>query len=66
MPSKELIAANGSLSAAWDQTALRCSGSGGRAGESLLEKLKGDFVQGVLKDAETGVRRERSACERRE
>ena len=35
MPSRELTGCTGSLSEACDQTALRCSGSGARAGESL-------------------------------
>jgi hypothetical protein len=35
MPSKELTACTLALSEACDQTALRCSGSGARAGESF-------------------------------
>jgi len=62
IPSSEFTTGAGSLSAACDQTALRCSGSGALAGESLVEKLSGDFDHGVPNDADAGVRSERSVC----
>lgn len=58
MPSREFTACTKALSEGCDQTAFRCSGSGALAGDSLAdEKLKGDFVQGVLYDADPGVMR---------
>jgi hypothetical protein len=58
MPSREFTACTRALSEGCDQTAFRCSGSGALAGDSLAdEKLKGDFVQGVLYDADPGVMR---------
>lgn len=58
MPSREFIACTRALSEGCDQTAFKCSGSGALAGDSLAdEKLKGDFVQGVLYDADPGVMR---------
>jgi hypothetical protein len=44
MPSSEFTAGSLALSEAWDQTALRCSGSGARAGDSLIGKLNGALV----------------------
>jgi len=55
MPSRELTECTRALSEACDQTALRCSGSGARAGKSLTEKLSGDFVHPALVDWDGGV-----------
>jgi hypothetical protein len=58
MPSREFTACTKALSEGCDHTAFRCSGSGALAGDSFAEeKLKGDFVHGVLYDADPGVMR---------
>lgn len=58
MPSREFTACTRVLSEGCDHTAFRCSGSGALAGDSFAdEKLKGDFVHGVLYDADPGVMR---------
>ena len=57
IPSKEFTAGAGSLPAACDQTALRCSGSGALAGDSFMEKF---FDHGVPNEADAGVRSDRS------
>ena len=62
MPSSELTACTLALSEACDHTALRCSGSGARAGESLTGKPIGDFVHAALADWEGGVIGGRSVC----
>jgi hypothetical protein len=55
MPSSELTECTRALSEVCDQTALRCSGSGARAGESLTGKLSGDFAHVAFADWEGGV-----------
>lgn len=48
MPSRELTGRSPALFGGCDQTALRCSGSGARAGESL----SGRFMDDLAHDAE--------------
>ena len=44
IPSKEFTGCNPALLEVWDQTALRCSGSGALAGESLIGRITDDRV----------------------
>lgn len=60
IPSSEFTAGIGSLSAACDHTAFKCSGSGALAGESLGVKFSGDFVHDGPNDADAGFSSERS------
>jgi len=60
MPSRELTECTRALSEACDQTALRCSGSGARAGESLTGNFSGGFVHAAFLDWEGGVIEARS------
>lgn len=45
IPSSELTACNPALSEVCDHTALRCSGSGPRAGDSLTGRLRDVLAQ---------------------
>lgn len=43
IPSREFTTGSSAFVEVCDQRSLRCSGSGGRAGESFIEKAPGDF-----------------------
>lgn len=47
IPWREFTAGNSAFVEVCDQRSLRCSGSGGRAGESFMEKAPVDFAQGA-------------------